>query len=241
MTVPRTAMVLAAGLGTRMRPITETLPKPLVPVAGRTLLDRGLDALAAVGVEKAVVNVHWLPDQIVAHLAGRSDLRTVVSDERTELLDSAGGIVRALPELGPSPFYVLNADTFWIDAGEPNLARLAALWDDRRMDFLLMLARPGQATGHDSGADFLLGRDGRIAWGKGAPDGLIYAGAFIVHPRVFADVAPGKSSLIPLFRLAIDAGRMFGMAMGGRWITVGTPQAIPAAEQAVAEASGEHP
>ncbi len=237
MTGPKTAMVLAAGLGTRMRPITETLPKPLVPVSGRTLLDRGLDALAAAGVKKAVVNVHWLPDQIIAHVAGRAVPRIVISDERDGLLDSAGGIVKALPGLGEEPFFVLNADTFWVDAGEPNLARLAHLWDDRRMDFLLMLAQPAQATGHDAGTDFLLGADGRVAWGKGAADGLIYAGVFIVHPRVFAGVAQGKSSLIPLFRRAIDEGRMFGMEMSGHWVTVGTPQAIPAAERAVAEAS----
>lgn len=237
MTGPKTAMVLAAGLGTRMRPITETLPKPLVPIAGRTLLDRGLDALADAGVEIAVINVHWLPDQIIDHVAGRAAPRIIVSDERDELLDSAGGIVKALPELGNGPFFVLNADTFWVDAGEANLARMTRLWDDRRMDFLMMLARPEQATGHDAGTDFLLGADGRVDWGKGASDGLIYAGAFIVHPRVFADVGPGKSSLIPLFRRAIDEGRMSGMEMSGRWITVGTPQAIPAAERAVAEAS----
>lgn len=238
MRTPRSAMVLAAGLGTRMRPITHAIPKPLVPVAGRTLLDRGLDMLADAGVAKAVVNVHWLPDQIVAHVAARTSPRIVISDERDALLDSAGGIVRALPELGRDAFFVLNADTFWIDEGQPNLARLAEAWDDRRMDFLLMLARFGQATGHEGGADFLLGADGRLSWGKDAPGGLIYAGAYIVHPRVFDDLAPGKSSVIPLFRKAIDAGRMYGLAMGGRWITVGTPDAIPLAERAVAEAEG---
>ena len=133
MTGPKTAMVLAAGLGTRMRPITETLPKPLVPIAGRTLLDRGLDALADAGVEIAVINVHWLPDQIIDHVTGRAAPRIIVSDERDELLDSAGGIVKALPELGNGPFFVLNADTFWVDAGEANLARMTRLWDDRRM------------------------------------------------------------------------------------------------------------
>lgn len=238
MTAPSRAMVLAAGLGTRMRPITDRIPKPLVPIAGRTLLDRGLDALAAADVEKAVVNVHWLPDRIVAHVAGRVSPLVVVSDERDELLDSGGGIVKALPKLGLAPFFVLNADTFWIDEGEPNLARLAAAWDDEAMDFLLMLARLDQATGHEGGADFLLGGDGRVAWGKDAPDGLIYAGVYIVHPRVFVGVSPGKSSILPLFRRAIEAGRMHGLAMGGRWITVGTPEAIPAAERVVAEAEG---
>ncbi|MBK8456163.1 MAG: nucleotidyltransferase family protein [Phyllobacteriaceae bacterium] len=231
-------MVLAAGLGTRMRPITDRIPKPLVTVAGRTLLDRGLDALAEAGVEKAVVNVHWLPELIVEHVSDRRAPRIAISDERDDLLDSAGGIVKALPQLGPDPFFVLNADTFWIDDRDANLARLAAAWDDRRMDFLLMLASFAQATGHEGGADFRLGDDGRVAWGKNAPDGLIYAGVYIVHPRVFAGVSPGKSSVIPLFRHAIETGRMFGLAMGGRWITVGTPAAIPAAEAAIAEAEG---
>lgn len=238
MTAPRRAMVLAAGLGTRMRPITLHTPKPLVEIAGRSLLDRGLDALAAAGVTEAVVNVHWLADRVVAHVADRTEPRIIISDEREALLDSAGGIVRALPMLGAEPFYVLNADTFWIDTGTPNLARLAAAWDEKRMDFLLLLARPAQATGHEGGTDFSLAADGRLAWGKQDPDGLIYAGAYVVHPRIFAGVAPGRSSVIPLFRAAIDAGRLYGVAMGGHWITVGTPDAIAAAEAAVARAGG---
>src|SRR6185312_602408 len=139
-TAPKTAMVLAAGLGKRMRPITDTMPKPLVKVAGKTLLDWALDELAAAGVGKAVVNVHYFPEQIVAHTVRRGAPKIVISDESGGLLDSAGGIVKALPELGEKPFYVLNADTFWIDSGAPNLARLALAWDDATMDILLMLA-----------------------------------------------------------------------------------------------------
>ena len=133
---PDTAMVLAAGLGIRMRPITATKPKPLIEVAGKPLLDWGLDSLAEVGVAKAVVNVHYLPEQIVAHVSRRQKPSIIISDESEALLDSAGGIVKALPELGPKPFYVINADTFWVDEAESNLARLAAAWDASKMDML---------------------------------------------------------------------------------------------------------
>ncbi|EXL09435.1 mannose-1-phosphate guanylyltransferase [Aquamicrobium defluvii] len=233
MTGPKTAMVLAAGLGTRMRPITDTLPKPLVEIAGRTLLDRGLDALAGAGVERAVVNVHHLGSMIAAHVAGYQKPRIVISDESDRLLDSAGGIVRALPELGPGPFYILNADTFWIDRGTPELERLAATWDDGRMDILLMLADPANATGHSGGTDFLIGEDGRLARGRNHPAGLIYGGAGIVHPRIFAGAEAQPHSLNLYFDRAIEAGRLFGMAMDGHWITVGTPDAIAPAEAAI--------
>lgn len=233
MTVPTTAMVLAAGLGTRMRPITDTLPKPLVEIAGRTLLDRGLDALADAGVEKAVVNVHHLGHMIAAHVTKRQNPHIVISDESDRLLDSAGGIVRALPDLGPDPFYILNADTFWIDRDTPELERLAGTWDDGRMDILLMLADPANATGHSGGTDFLPGEDGRLARAKGDPCGLIYGGAGIIHPRIFADAKAEPHSLNLYFDRAIAAGRLFGVAMNGHWITVGTPDAIAPAEAAI--------
>jgi MurNAc alpha-1-phosphate uridylyltransferase len=229
-------MVLAAGLGTRMRPITDTMPKPLIKIAGKTLLDRGLDALAAAGVEIAVVNVHHFPEQIVAHVAARRRPRVVISDESAGLLDSAGGMVKALPELGLEPFYVLNADTFWVDRGPSNLERLALAWDPARADILIMLADLESATGHSGGTDFLLGSDGRLARAKGAPEGLIYAGAAIVHPRIFADAPRTQHSLNIYFDRAIAEGRLFGMPMDGHWITVGTPDAIALAETAVARA-----
>ncbi len=235
--VPRTAMVLAAGLGKRMRPITDTMPKPLVKIAGKTLLDWGLDALAEAGVGRAVVNVHYLPDQIVRHVAARRAPRIVISDESAGLLDSAGGIVKALPELGAEPFLVLNADTFWIDGGRPNLERLALAWDAARMDILIMLADLESATGHSGGTDFLVDAEGRLARSKGAPDGLIYAGAAIVHPRIFAGADATPHSLNRYFDMAIAEGRLFGVKMEGRWITVGTPDAIPLAEAAVAAAT----
>jgi MurNAc alpha-1-phosphate uridylyltransferase len=234
MSGPTKAMVLAAGLGKRMRPITDTMPKPLIRIAGRTLLDRGLDMLARAGVEVAVVNTHHLGDQVVRHVAGRSHPRIVVSDESALLLDSAGGIVKALPTIGDEPFFVLNADTFWIDTAQPNLDRLALAWDGQCMDILLMLAATSDATGHSGGTDFLLAADGRLAWSKGAAEGLIYAGAAILHPRIFAGVRPEPHSLLDYFDRAMAAGRLHGVRMIGRWITVGTPDAIPAAEAAVA-------
>ena len=233
---PKTAMVLAGGRGLRMRPITNTIPKPLVKVAGRTLLDRGLDTLAAAGVEKAVVNVHHFPEQIVAHVASRARPRVAISDESAGLLDSAGGIVKALPKLGSEPFYILNADTFWIDNGESNLIRLALAWDVAKMDILLMLADLDSATGHTGGTDFLVGRDGALGRAHNDPAGLIYAGAAIVNPAIFAGAPEGPLSLNRYFDEAIAKARLFGLVMRGSWITVGTPDAIPLAEAAVERA-----
>lgn len=236
---PRHAMVLAAGLGKRMRPITDTIPKPLVPIAGRTLLDRGLNHLAAAGVELAVVNVHHLAGQVVDHVGVRVRPRIAISDESAGLLDSAGGIVKALPQLGSDPFYVINADTFWIDEGTPNLHRLALAWNSASMDILVMLARIDQATGHSGGTDFLLAADGSLTRAAGAADGLIYAGAAIIHPRIFADARAEPHSLNRYFDAAIAARRLHGLPMFGRWITVGTPDAIPLAEAELARAGAK--
>jgi MurNAc alpha-1-phosphate uridylyltransferase len=230
------AMVLAAGLGKRLRPITDTMPKPLVNIAGRTLLDWGLDSLAAAGIETAVVNVHHLPNQIVEHVRSRTAPRIIISDESAELLDSAGGIVKALPELGAEPFYILNADTFWIDGPEPNLQRLALAWDEARMDILLMLTDVESATGHTGGTDFLVDAEGSLRRAMGDPSGLIYAGAAIVAPSIFAGAPQGPQSLNRYFDQAAAKGRLHGMRMQGRWITVGTPDAIPLAEAAVEKA-----
>ena len=238
---PKIAMVLAAGLGKRMRPITDTIPKPLVPVAGRTLLDWGLDSLAGAGVVKAVVNVRYFPEQIAAHVALRKAPKVVISDESGGLLDSAGGIVKALSELGTEPFYIINADTFWIDRGPPNLSRLALAWDPAKMDILLMLADPNSATGHTGSTDFLLNGTGALRRSGGDPSGLIYAGAAIVNPRIFKAAPSGPLSLNRYFDAAIAEGRLFGAKMDGYWITVGTPDAIPLAEAAIARASAEGP
>jgi MurNAc alpha-1-phosphate uridylyltransferase len=236
-TIPLKAMVLAAGLGTRMRPLTEKTPKPLIEVGGKPLIDWGLDSLERAGVAEAIVNIHHLPDQMRAHLVKRAVPRIVISDETERLLESGGGIVRALPLLGREPFFVLNADTFWVDDGAPSLSGLALAWDGARMDILLMLAAMGKATGHSGRSDFLLGTDGRLARSGGDPAGLIYAGAAIVHPRIFAGAEAEPHSLNRYFDLAAAEGGLFGWRMHGRWITVGTPEAIPAAEAAVAAAS----
>jgi MurNAc alpha-1-phosphate uridylyltransferase len=236
---PRTAMVLAAGLGKRMLPITETIPKPLVPIAGKTLLDWGLDTLAASGVTKAVVNVHHLPGQIVAHVARRRSPRIVISDESAGLLDSAGAVVKALPELGGEPFYLLNADTFWIDRSSANLDALALEWDASKMDILLMLSDLSSATGHSGGTDFLIDANGRLTRANNDPAGVIYAGAAIMSPALFAGKEIAPVSLNRYFDAAIAEGRLFGKLLDGHWITVGTPDAIAPAEAAVLSAHAE--
>lgn len=232
---PSTAMVLAAGLGKRLAPITDTIPKPLVNVAGKPLIDWGLDALSAAGVSRAIVNVHHLADQLERHLAKRRLPEIAISDERGELLESAGGIIKALDHIGADPFYVLNSDTFWVDEGQSNLVLLANEWDDERMDILLMLATKDHATGYDGRGDFHIGADGTLRrLDVGETSRWIYAGAAIVHPRVFADAPQGKASLNRYFDKAIATGRLFGMPMRGQWVTVGTPDAIGMAEEAVA-------
>ncbi len=228
------AMVLAAGMGTRMRPITERLPKPLVEVAGRTLLDRAIDALEDVGVRSVVVNVHHHAMQIVEHAKARRFPDITISNETEKLLDSGGGVVKALPYLGNEPFVLLNADTFWIDSGESNIASLAAAWDSLRMDMLLMLVRTADTTGHGTVTDFVIHGDGRLTRAEGNPQGLVYAGAAIIDPAVFADATEHPHSLNLYFDRAINACRLFGHVMKGHWITVGTPEAIETAEAAVA-------
>ncbi|MGN6549141.1 MAG: nucleotidyltransferase family protein [Pararhizobium sp.] len=231
-------MVLAAGLGTRMRPITETMPKPLVNVAGTPLIDYGLAALKAAGVERAVVNVHYRADQMHRHLSGVSDLAITISDETEGLLDSGGGIVKALPLLGDGPFFILNADTFWVeDPGAPqgNLEALAAAFDPARMDFLLMVAAMDQATGHEGRGDFTLLPDGQLVRHDGvAPNPVIYAGAIVCTARPFEGAPDGPFSLNRLFDKAIAAGRLYGFRMRGHWLTVGTPDAIACAEAVIA-------
>ncbi|MCO6048914.1 nucleotidyltransferase family protein [Mesorhizobium sp. RP14(2022)] len=232
------AMVLAAGLGTRMRPITEHTPKPLVEVAGKTLLDWGLDALEEAGIELAVVNVHHLAPKLVAHLARRESPRILVSDESEQLLDSAGGIVKALPVLGDKPFALLNADTFWIDGPSSSLQLLFGAWDPARMDILLLLADPNAATGHSGSTDFLVDDAGRLSRANNDPAGMIYAGAAVIHPRIFESAAPTPHSLNLYFDRAIAGERLYGQAMDGHWITVGTPDAIPLAEEAIRRVRG---
>ena len=230
------AMVLAAGLGMRMRPLTDALPKPLVKVAGHALLDHVLDRLADAGVETAIVNVHHMADQIEKHLKGRTRPKIAISDERGELLDTGGGVVKALKLLGTEPFLHMNSDTLWIEGVTPNLARLAAGFDPARMGILLLLASTTASIGYDGRGDFLMAPDGRLsrrAERQVAP--FVYAGAAMLSPAQFADAPKGKFSLNTMFDRAIEAGRLYGLRLEGTWMHVGTPAAIQAAEAAISE------
>jgi MurNAc alpha-1-phosphate uridylyltransferase len=228
-------MVLAAGLGKRMRPLSDTIPKPLVKVGGLALIDHCLDGLARAGVQTAVVNVHHLADRIEAHLAGRTAPRIVISDERDALLETGGGIKRALPLLGPDAFLLRNSDSFWLEGVRPNLDWLANGWDEARMDALLMLAPTVTAVGYAGAGDFVLDKNGRLAR---RPERTVapfaYAGAAILHPRLFADTPDGPFSLNLLFDRAIASGRLYGVRLDGTWINVETPAAVRTAEVAIA-------
>ena len=231
---PRHAMVLAAGLGTRMRPFNGQIPKPLVKVGGKALIDYVLDRLADAGVERAVVNVHHLAEQIEWHLASRQRPHIVISNERRELLGTGGGVVQALPRLGDAPFFHVNSDTVWIDGVTPNLMRLAAAFDPARMDALLLLAPTTSSIGYTGRGDFVMAADGKLAR-RGERDVVpfVYAGAAIITPAFFAGVSPGPSSMSPLFDRAIEAERLYGLRLEGLWMHVGTPEAVAAAEAAI--------
>ncbi|WP_062228265.1 nucleotidyltransferase family protein [Aureimonas frigidaquae] len=229
---PRTAMVLAAGLGKRMRPVTAMIPKPLVEVGGKALIDYGVDALLRNGVSRIVVNVHYLPDLLRAHMRKRRGAEIVISDETDMLLESGGGIVKALPELGPDPFYVINSDTFWIDGYRDNLDLMAQMWDASRMDVLLLIADMKRSTGYEGRGDFHMDVEGRLTRvGERDMSPFIYGGAAIIHPRVFAGQAVETFSLNRIFDRAIAEGRLFGVRLDGLWLTVGTPAAIVDAER----------
>jgi MurNAc alpha-1-phosphate uridylyltransferase len=226
-------MVLAAGFGTRMRPLTDRMPKPLVPVAGRALLDHVLDKLAEAGVTDAVVNVHYLPDQIIDHTATRTKPRVTISDERDAVLGTGGGVVKALPLLGDAPFYHLNADTLWIDGAQPNLARLADAFDPARMDILLLMAPTADSIGYSGSGDYAMLPDGTLRRRKErevVP--FVYAGVAILSPTIFAGSPAGEFALTKLFDRASEQGRLFGLRLDGLWMHVGTPDAVQAAEQA---------
>jgi MurNAc alpha-1-phosphate uridylyltransferase len=231
-------MVLAAGLGKRMRPITVTTPKPLVEVGGRALIDRALDRLEAAGVETAVVNVHYLPHLVRVHLNRRRRPAIIISDETAGLLDTGGGIAKALPLLGEEPFYVLNADSFWIEGARPNLDWLAQSWRDDSMDALLLLAATVRAVGYTGRGDFRMDPAGLLSRrGEREVAPFVYSGAAILHPRLFAGCPAGAFSLNALFDGAIAAGRLAGVRMDGLWLHVGTPEAISEAEMTIADST----
>jgi len=235
---PKRAMVLAAGHGKRMRPISATTPKPLVGIAGKALLDHCLDGLAASGVDAVVVNVHYLADLVEAHLKRRQTPDIIVSDERALLLDTGGGVANALPHLGDGPFILRNSDSFWLEGVRPNLQWLTDGWDDDRMDALLLLAATVDSAGYSGRGDFNLDKDGRLSRRADrtvAP--FVYAGAAILHRRLFTDLPDGAFSLNLLFDRAIDEKRLFGIRLDGLWINVETPEAIAMAETAIAESA----
>lgn len=231
---PRSAMVMAAGLGTRMRPLTDRIPKPMVAVAGKALIDHVLDRLALAGVERAVVNVHYLADLLEKHLEARRKPEIVISDERDGVLGTGGGVVRALPKLGAAPFFHMNSDTIWIEGAKPNLQSLAETFDPQTMDALLLLAPAAGSIGYDGRGDYTMAPDGRLARrGEQKIAPFVFAGAAILSPALFADPPAGAFSLTDLFGRAELAGRLFGLRLEGQWMHVGTPEAIGAAENAV--------
>lgn len=237
MSAPRRAMVLAAGFGTRMKPLSDTLPKPLLRVGGRPLLDHVLDRLAAAGVTDAVVNVHHLARLIEDHLAAREGApRIVVSDERDAILETGGGVRRALPFLGHEPFLVHNSDSIWIEKGRPALDALISDWDPDTMDVLLLLADRETSLGFDGAGDFEMDASGRLERRKGAAASFVFAGVSIMKPGLFGRMPDGAFSLNRVFDAAIASGRLSGCVLEGQWMHVGTPAALEEAERALARA-----
>jgi N-acetyl-alpha-D-muramate 1-phosphate uridylyltransferase len=231
------AMVLAAGLGTRMRPITDTIPKPLVKIAGKRMIDYALDALAEAGVERAVVNVHYLADQMIEHLGSYGRMEILISDERAQLMNSGGGLARGLKLLDRDPVLVMNADLFWIGEqhGQPtNLELLGSFFDPERMDMALLCVELEHTTGHNGKKDFSLAADGKLErYCDGMVGPVVYAGAIAVSPSLFDDAPSDAFNLNIYFDKAIARDRLYGMLLHGHWLTVGTPEAVGEAEEAI--------
>lgn len=236
-----TAMVLAAGLGKRMRPLTDTIPKPMVPLAGRPLIDHTLDRLASAGIPRAVVNVHYKAEVLEAHLARRREKglppEITVSDERGLLLETGGGIVKALPLLGEKPFLICNSDTTWVETAKANnLAMLMSAWDGERMDSLLLLARRDSSLGYSGDGDFNLAEDGRLTRRpQGMSTKFVFSGVSIAKPEIFAEVPEGPFSLNILWNRAIASGWLYGVVLDGWWMHVGTPEALADADRFIAD------
>ena len=238
----KNAMVLAAGLGTRMRPITDTIPKPLVKIAGKPMIDYALDALVEAGAETIVVNVHHHAEQMIAHLENRADAEILISDERSELMNYGGGLAKGLKLLGPEPVFVLNADLFWVgeQRGEmSNLRRLSSFFDPARMDMAMLCVQLENTTGHNGRNDFSMDADGRLTrFANGPGEPVVYAGAIAMMPALLADAPDEAFNLNIYFDRAIAAGRLYGLILEGHWITVGTPEAIAEAEAVVGRQAG---
>jgi MurNAc alpha-1-phosphate uridylyltransferase len=228
-------MVLAAGLGKRMRPLTASQPKPLVRVAGKPLIDYSLDRLEEAGVAKAVVNVHYLADALEAHLKERKAPLVTISDERDLLLETGGGLVKALPLLGDKPFLCVNSDNFWVDGPVDSIRALAERWDDATMDVLMLMVPHARATAHKGPGDFHMDAYGRLTRrrpGRIAP--FVWTGLQILSPRLIVDPPGPAFSTNVFWDRAIAAGRAFGLTFQGLWFDVGTPEAIPIVEAGIA-------
>ncbi len=233
-----TAMVLAAGLGTRMRPITAHTPKPLIEVNGRAMIDHVLDRLETGGAERAVVNVHYLPDLVEAHLRRRHRPTIIISDERDELLDSGGGVRKALSHFAGKPFMIANSDTLWIEGARDNVGRMLAQWDADTMDAMLLLAAMATSIGFSGAGDFSMDADGRLkrrAERQVVP--FAYAGFAILKPELFDNTPDTPFSLNRIFDKALARERLFGLRLDGIWMHVGTPDAIREAEECVARSA----
>lgn len=231
------AMVLAAGLGTRMRPITDTIPKPLVKIAGKAMIDYALDALSEAGVEQVVVNVHHHADQMEAHLRGYRKLNILISDERDALMNNGGGLAKGLKILGRDPVFVMNSDLFWIGEkeGQPtNLDRLAGFFDTSRMDFGMLCVELDKTTGHNGKNDFSMADDGRLSrYSDVTGNGVVYAGTLIINPSFLDDAPADAFNINTYYDKAIERGRLYGTMLDGHWLTVGTPEAVGEAEEAI--------
>jgi N-acetyl-alpha-D-muramate 1-phosphate uridylyltransferase len=226
----RKAMVLAAGYGTRLKPLTDRLPKPLVPVAGKPMIDYALDRLKAYGIEEVIINVSHLKEQLTAHLAGRGDLRIRLSEE-DEPLETGGGLKKALPLLGEEAFFAINSDIIWVDEAESALARLARCWEGARMDILLLAQSKARAVGYDKGEDHLFVKAGNTIGWKEEEAPYIFAGLAILHPRAFQDSPEGKFSIKILWQRALAQNRLFCVPHQGPWFQTGTERDIRNAER----------
>lgn len=230
-TAPKTAMVLAAGLGLRLRPITLKTPKPLVKVAERSLLDHSLDRLVAAGVERAIVNIHHLADQVEQHLKSRKDLEIIISSEAGDLLETGGGVKKALPHLGDEPFYICNADVLWLNGPTSALGRMIQQWDADKMDALLMLHSTVEAYGYTGNGDFEADATGKLTRrGEREITPYLFTGVQIMHPRIFKATPKGAFSLNVVYDKVLEAERLYGIVHDGEWFHIGTPDGLAQAE-----------
>lgn len=235
------AFILGAGHGSRMRPITDTMPKPMVPLGNKPLIDHVIDRLKKVGVEKFIVNVHYLADQLEAHLKARTDIKLIISDERSALLDTGGGLINAVHHLDNAPFFIHNSDSVWIEqagAKKSNLTRMVEMFDANKMQSLMLLADREKSLGYDGKGDFELREDNRLTRRRGdVTTDYVFAGASIAHPSLLQDAPTGAFSLNKLWDKALENKTVYGIKHEGLWMHVGTPQSLDEAEKCLQQAS----